>query len=165
MRMRTDYAVAVQRWHRQYARRAAGPVASSALPDQRRSSSSTRKGITQLKLTIDSTEALEDTLRVVGALYNVTLNVSDNPAAGTRSSTSSTTAAASTATSRAPRKGQTAQKRKRPARRPARSAVNGRGRVDTATVRAWARNNGYEIADRGRVPTAVLTAYQQAGGA
>jgi Lsr2 len=118
----------------------------------------------KLKLTIDSAEALEDTLRVVGALYNVTLTVSAKPAAGTGSSASSSaTPRASTATSRAPRKGQTAQKRTRPASRRARSAANGRGRVDTATVRAWARDNGYEIAGRGRVPATVLTAYQQSG--
>jgi hypothetical protein len=124
------------------------------------------KGITKLKLTIDSAEALEDTLRVVGALYNVTLEVSANPAGGTGSSTSSSaTPLASTATSRAPRKARTAQNRKRPTSRRARSTANGRGRVDTAIVRAWARDNGYEIADRGRVPATVLTAYQQAGGA
>jgi hypothetical protein len=120
-----------------------------------------------LKLTIDSTEALEDTLRVVGALYNVTLEVSANPAGDTRASTKTSSAAsvASTAPSRAPRKARTAQKRKRPATRRARSAANGRGQMDTAKVRAWARENGYEIADRGRVPATVLTAYQQAVGA
>ncbi len=120
-----------------------------------------------MKLTIDSTEALEDTLRVVGALYNVTLEVSDSPAGDTGSSTSSGAPLASTATSRAPRKARkarTAQKRKRPATR-AGAAANGRGQVSTAAVRAWARENGYEIADRGRVPATVLTAYQQAGGA
>lgn len=127
------------------------------------------KGITKLKLTIDSTEALEDTLRVVGALYNVTLEVAANPASDTGSGTNSITRSrsaaspASTAASRAPRK---SQKRKRPATTMrARSAAHKRGRVDTATVRAWARENDYEIADPGRVPAAVLTAYQQALGA
>jgi hypothetical protein len=33
------------------------------------------KGSTRLTLTIDSADALEDTLRVVGALYGVTLEV------------------------------------------------------------------------------------------
>jgi hypothetical protein len=124
------------------------------------------KGITKVKLTIDSTETLEDTLRVVGALYNVTLEVSANPAGDTAASTKTSNAAplASTATSRAPRKARTAQKRKRPASRRARSAANARGQMDTANVRAWARENGYEIADRGRVPATVLTAYQQAVG-
>ncbi len=124
-----------------------------------------------MKLTIDSTEALEDTLRLVGALYNVTLEVAANPAGDTGSSTNSSTSTssaaprASTATSRAPRTARTTRKRKRPATGRARSAASGRGQVDTATVRAWARENGYETADRGRVPAAVLTAYQQAVGA
>lgn len=30
---------------------------------------------------------------------------------------------------------------------------------DLAAVRAWARDNGYEVSDRGRVPTSVLEAY------
>jgi Lsr2 protein len=120
-----------------------------------------------VKLTIDSTEALADTLRVVGALYNVTLEVSVTQAGDTasRSTTSGAAPLASTATARATRKTRTVQKRKRPGNRRARSAANGRGQVDTATVRAWARENGFEIADRGRVPATVLTAYQQAGGA
>ena len=46
--------------------------------------------------------------------------------------------------------------------RRARAAKNGRARVDTADVRAWARASGYEIADRGRVSANVLTAYKQA---
>ncbi|MBE9924298.1 Lsr2 family protein [Cellulosimicrobium cellulans] len=30
---------------------------------------------------------------------------------------------------------------------------------DRAAVRAWARENGHEISDRGRIPTSVLEAY------
>lgn len=30
------------------------------------------------------------------------------------------------------------------------------------SIRAWARRNGYRVADRGRVPAAVLDAYQAA---
>jgi hypothetical protein len=36
--------------------------------------------------------------------------------------------------------------------------------VDLADVRAWARNNGYEVSDRGRVSGAVLEAYKAAAG-
>ncbi|MGW0002371.1 histone-like nucleoid-structuring protein Lsr2 [Nocardia grenadensis] len=32
------------------------------------------------------------------------------------------------------------------------------------TVREWARRNGHEIPDRGRIPGAVLAAYQRAAG-
>lgn len=30
------------------------------------------------------------------------------------------------------------------------------------SVRAWARDNGYEVSDRGRLPTGVVTAYRAA---
>jgi hypothetical protein len=36
--------------------------------------------------------------------------------------------------------------------------------VDLATVRAWARDNGYEISDRGRVSGSVMDAYRAATG-
>jgi hypothetical protein len=34
--------------------------------------------------------------------------------------------------------------------------------VDLAAVRAWAKDAGYEVSDRGRVSTAVLDAYRAA---
>jgi len=41
------------------------------------------------------------------------------------------------------------------------------GSIDTHAVRAWAAENGYVVADRGRIPTAVVEAYltAQAGSA
>lgn len=33
--------------------------------------------------------------------------------------------------------------------------------ASSAQVRAWARKNGYEVADKGRIPAYVLAAYQQ----
>ena len=36
--------------------------------------------------------------------------------------------------------------------------------VDTVAVRAWARENGYEIKDRGRVPADLVERYQAATG-
>jgi len=33
-------------------------------------------------------------------------------------------------------------------------------RQQNAAVRAWARENGYEISDRGRIPSEVIEAYQ-----
>lgn len=32
----------------------------------------------------------------------------------------------------------------------------------SAAIRAWARENGYELSDRGRVPNAVMEAYEAA---
>lgn len=48
--------------------------------------------------------------------------------------------------------------------------IGGRGRLksvagrskDAKTVREWARNNGHDVPDRGRIPSAVQEAYQRA---
>ena len=49
------------------------------------------------------------------------------------------------------------------ARRPARSgSQRGSNGIDTTAVRAWARENGYDIKDRGRVPADVITKYKEA---
>ncbi|QAY60724.1 Lsr2 family protein [Microbacterium protaetiae] len=38
----------------------------------------------------------------------------------------------------------------------------GSGRRDLAAVRAWAKQNGHKVSDRGRVPQVVLDAYDAA---
>lgn len=43
-------------------------------------------------------------------------------------------------------------------RSPQRDSVN--HKQELAEIRAWARSNGYEINDRGRIPGAVVEAYQ-----
>jgi hypothetical protein len=50
------------------------------------------------------------------------------------------------------------------ARRAPRSR-NGNSSVDTAKVRDWAKDQGIEIKDRGRVPATVVEKYQAAVGA
>ena len=40
-----------------------------------------------------------------------------------------------------------------------------RPNVDTGAVRAWARENGHDIKDRGRVPADLVAKYQAAVGA
>ena len=48
---------------------------------------------------------------------------------------------------------------------PARSAARSRGgsaAVDTAKVREWAKGQGIEVKDRGRVPAGVLDQYKTA---
>jgi Lsr2 len=52
---------------------------------------------------------------------------------------------------------------------PARKATPARGgrkpsAVDTAAVRAWARDNGYDIKDRGRVAAELVAKYKEAVG-
>ncbi|RKN10044.1 histone-like nucleoid-structuring protein Lsr2 [Streptomyces radicis] len=39
----------------------------------------------------------------------------------------------------------------------------GGGGQDTAKIRAWAKENGYEVNDRGRVPANIREAYEKAG--
>ena len=52
------------------------------------------------------------------------------------------------------------------ARRPRRAASGGRrrsgrsGRQDLTEVRVWAKEHGYEVNDRGRIPNAVIEAYE-----
>ncbi|WP_236862658.1 histone-like nucleoid-structuring protein Lsr2 [Brevibacterium daeguense] len=52
----------------------------------------------------------------------------------------------------------------RSANRPARTASRRSSgpKTDTAAVRAWAKDSGYEISERGRIPSAVLEAYEAA---
>ncbi|MFF3850151.1 Lsr2 family protein [Streptomyces sp. NPDC002328] len=38
------------------------------------------------------------------------------------------------------------------------------GSQDTAQIRAWAKENGYEVNDRGRVPATIREAYEKANG-
>ena len=47
------------------------------------------------------------------------------------------------------------------ARRAAKSR-NGGGRTSLADVRAWARENGFQVSDRGRVSAEVMDAYENA---
>ena len=51
------------------------------------------------------------------------------------------------------------------ARRPSIRSGRRPSTVDTVSVRAWARENGYEIKDRGRVPAELVARYQAATGA
>jgi hypothetical protein len=53
---------------------------------------------------------------------------------------------------------------RKPAGGAARPARRGSARraTDTGDVRAWARENGFSISERGRIPSNVLDAYQAA---
>ena len=46
----------------------------------------------------------------------------------------------------------------------ARRAPLSGGSQDTAQIRAWAKENGYEVNDRGRVPADIREAYEKANG-
>jgi nucleoid-associated protein Lsr2 len=47
--------------------------------------------------------------------------------------------------------------------RPRRSSASrsGGGKSDSASVRAWAKEAGYDVPARGRIPRSVLTAYEE----
>jgi hypothetical protein len=49
--------------------------------------------------------------------------------------------------------------------RPARAAKAAKPAVDTVAVREWARENGIDIKDRGRVPGDIVAKYEAAQGA
>jgi Lsr2 len=46
--------------------------------------------------------------------------------------------------------------------RGARGAAGGGSAQDTAKIRAWAKEHGYEVNDRGRVPAQIREAYDKA---
>ena len=52
----------------------------------------------------------------------------------------------------------------RPQRRTARGAVESAsvGREQTHAIREWARNNGYEVSERGRISAAIQKAFDEA---
>lgn len=43
-----------------------------------------------------------------------------------------------------------------------RSAAGRRSREDTAAIRAWARESGHEVSERGRIPATIIEAYEAA---
>ncbi|HEY0637605.1 MAG TPA: Lsr2 family protein [Pseudonocardiaceae bacterium] len=45
---------------------------------------------------------------------------------------------------------------------PASTSRGGRSRAETEAIREWARANGHEVADRGRIPGRVIDAYSAA---
>jgi len=121
-----------------------------------------------LRLTLDSSEPLEDAMRVLGALYGVTLVVSpdDQDATSTARKTASTPGKKSAnkpagnkkTVNRAP----TDAKKARPEQKTARRSA---GASSNAEVRSWARRNGLTVSDRGRLPASVVTAYRNAQNA
>src|SRR3954447_14438599 len=94
----------------------------------------------------EATETIEFTLD--GTAY--TIDVSDRNAARLRASLAEFIASArTTGRSSPPRAAATAPRR--------------RAAADAKAVRAWAAEHGYELSQRGRIPTTVLDAYHQAG--
>lgn len=107
-----------------------------------------------LRISIDSTEPLEDVLRVVGAMYGVTVTVAPAGAATVKSGSTSRGTLRSQRSSGS--RGVSHQRARKRATR------NGSAPVSQAQVRSWARENGHTVSDRGRLPADVVAAYRAA---
>jgi hypothetical protein len=109
-------------------------------------------------------------MRVVGALYGVTLAVSANEADDRLSVDQEKVASERT---RKPVGGRRAAKRAAGTGASARARVvdttragsAGPASSNNADVRSWARQTGLTISDRGRIPTSVVAAYRDAHAA
>ena len=106
-----------------------------------------------MKVTIDSNEPLQDALRVIGAVYDVQLTVAEPSTAAPHQPPGHSRRPASPDIARPPRR----SPRKATSKRASTPAS-----PTTAELRDWARLNGHQVNDRGRVPAAVSTAYQEA---
>lgn len=111
-----------------------------------------------MRLTLDSGESLEDALRVVGALYNVQLSVTGDtpPDHGPTGSADTSSQSAGPRAGTAPTSGGKRRRQRKPRQRS--SASN-------ADIRSWANDNGYQVSDRGRIPAAVVAAYNESRSA
>jgi Lsr2 len=94
-----------------------------------------------MQVTFDSAEPLDRVLKVLGSLYSVELTVSGR--AGSRGSRSATGSRPAGRGTRGPRRGSAAA---------------------ASDVREWARANGYEVSERGRMSNALVAAYRDSGG-
>lgn len=114
-----------------------------------------------LKVTIDSSEPLEDAVRVLSAIYQVRLTVADAAAAEEIAPTEPARKAPSS------RPGKSSTRRAESTRDQASQStrVNRNARTRTASpseLRDWARSQGLTVSDRGRVPDAIVAAYRAA---
>jgi hypothetical protein len=119
--------------------------------------------VNTLKVTIDSTEPFADALRVIGALYNVTLaQVDDTPALGTPSAGPRRTRRPGATTNGSSRRAGTSKTTQRaPAPKPTWSSPQAAA-ASTSEIRRWAVANGHTVSSRGTLPGAVRAAYAEA---
>jgi Lsr2 len=85
------------------------------------------------------------------------IDLSDENAAKLRDSLASFVAAARRSGGRS-----SARRGRRSAEETEAPAPTRTNREETAAIRSWARENGHEVSERGRIPKAVLEAYRSA---
>ena len=115
-----------------------------------------------MKVTIDSSEPLDDAIRVLGALYDVTLVVSPGVADSSGEAQDKVAARLVRAGARPSRRGTAKDRADRTPKGRGGRARKSVAHVETAELRSWARDNGYAVSDRGRVATSVVQAYDAA---
>lgn len=111
-----------------------------------------------MQITIDTKDPVEKVVSVLSAAFGVSFGVVES-GAGADGAVPAPAAARSRRPGRGSRRGPAA-KSARPARASRRAAKSG-GSVDTAAVRAWAREQGLQVSSRGPIPQPVLEAYRQ----
>jgi len=115
-----------------------------------------------VKVTIDSSEPLDDALRVLGALYDVTLVVSPSVVDSSGEAQGEIPARPARPGARLSRRGTATERSLRTPKGRGGRARKHVAPVRTADLRTWARDNGYAVSDRGRVAASVVQAYDAA---
>ena len=110
-----------------------------------------------MKVTIDSSEPLDDALRVLGAVYNVQLAVTGPVLATTDTALPRATKAA--AATKQPVAGASRTTRGRHTKN---TATPSSKAPSSKELRAWAQANGHRVSGRGRVPSTLMDAYRSA---
>jgi nucleoid-associated protein Lsr2 len=116
-----------------------------------------------MKVTIDSTEPLADALRVIGALYNVTLAEVDQTAAPSTQASSEASSRRSGAATNGSSRGAATKKSTRRTGAPKSTRSSGTSTAaSSADIRKWALDHGYAVSSRGTLPAEVKAAYAAA---
>ncbi len=116
-----------------------------------------------MKVTIDSSEPLDDALRVLGAVYNVQLAVTGPVLATTDTALPrATKAAAATKKPVAGASRRTTRGRHTKNTAPPSSKAPSSKAPSSKELRAWAKANGHHVSGRGRVPSTLMDAYRSA---
>ncbi len=109
-----------------------------------------------MKVTIDATDSLSDTIRVINALFDVTLAQVDGDDGRT----------APARRSAPPRKPEASPSKRSNAKVSNRSVRRNRSTspapASASEIRAWARANGHVVRDRGTIPAAIREAFEAA---
>ena len=113
-----------------------------------------------MKVTIDSSEALADTLRVIGAVYNVTLaQVHETTGAAKPDGSVSAPSPSPKSDRKQTRQSRTQKPTRTPATRTRQRPAPKATAAAAADIRAWANANGHPVNDRGPLSATVRAAY------